>query len=63
MDAGMDWAAKWPGTPGYYAIGSNMKDAETCRKEGAEIALVSVEEAVAGHREFLDWKRSAEAQP
>lgn len=23
MSTGMDWAAKWPGTPGYYAIGSN----------------------------------------
>jgi len=49
-----DWAAKWPGTVGYYAIGSNMRDAKECRNEGAEIVIVSRSEAVAGHREFLD---------
>lgn len=55
---GQDWAAKWPGTIGYYAIGSNMRDAKECRDEGAEIVIVSRSEAVAGHREYLDSRPS-----
>lgn len=54
-----DWAAKWPGTVGYYAIGSDILDAEECRREGAEIVIVSRGDAVAGHRLFLDSRQSA----
>lgn len=53
-----DWAARWPGAPGYYAIGSNPKDARECEKEGATIEVVDRSVAVSGHREFLDWKRN-----
>lgn len=54
-----DWAAKWPGTVGYYAIGSNMRDAKERRDEGAEIVIVSRSEAVVGHRQFLESRRAA----
>lgn len=60
LSADQDWAAKWPGTPGFYAIGSNPSDAKECRREGAEIVVVSRSEAVAGHREFLAWRDTRE---
>ena len=56
-----DWALSYPGAPGYFAIGCDLRDAKDSREKGDTLHIVTRAEAVKGMQDFLDWKDSRRA--